>query len=370
MARILRACLSLAVVAATALTITACSSSAPAAAPTSPAAAPTKAAQPAQPSSAPAAQPTQAAPAATTPATTSSFPEKGRSITIVVGAAAGGANDVSARMLAPLMEKDLGVPVQVVNKVGAGWQVGLTELTHSKPDGYTIGYTPLPQTFLVYLDPDRKCDFGRKDFQPLAMHVVDPGVFAVKADSPYKTLKELVDAAKANPEKIKTADTGILGDDHVAVLLLEQMTGARFAQVHFDGGAPALTATLGGHVDVYVGNAGDSLAQAKTGEIRVLGIMDKQQNKYFPGVKTFEEQGYKMYSSSSRSISMPVGAPRAVIDRLSASLKKSINDPDHMKRMDETGFPTAYMDIAETTKYWDDMEAVEAPLVQLAKQPR
>ena len=364
MGKVHRACLGLAAAAALAFSISACS--APAAAP-APTAAPAKAAEPA---AAPkAAAPTQA-PAAPTaaPAAKTDFPTAGKPITIIVGAAAGGPNDVSARLIAPLMEKDLGTPVQVVNKPGAGWQVGLTEMAKSKPDGYTIGYAPLPQTILVYLDPERKTAFGRKDVQPLAMHVVDPGVMAVKKDSPIKTLKDLVDAGKAKPGTIKEGDTGILGDDHVAAMMLEQQTGFQFAQVHFEGAALVMTALLGGHIDVYVGNVGDVITQARAGEVRVLGVMDKERSKYLPDVPTFEEQGFKLTSSSSRAIAMPAGAPKDVLDRLNGALKKAITDPEHMKKMDEGATPVKYMDMAQVTTYWDDMEKAVAPMVDLAKR--
>ncbi len=315
--------------------------------------------------------PTQAPVAPTAvPAPKSDFPTAGKPITIIVGAAAGGPNDISARLIAPLMEKDLGTPVQVVNKVGAGWQVGLTDMAKSKPDGYTLGYAPLPQAILVYRDPDRQAAFGRKDLQPMAMHVVDPGVMAVKKDSPIKTLKDLVDAAKVKPGSIKEGDTGILGDDHVAAMMLEQQAGFEFAEVHFEGAAPDMAALLGGHIDVYVGNVGDAISQARSGEVRILGVMDKERSKYLPDVPTFQEQGFKLISSSSRSIAMPAGAPKDVLDRLSASLKKAILDPDLVKKMDASATPVHYMDMAQVTSYWDEMEAAVVPMVDLAKKKK
>ncbi len=296
------------------------------------------------------------------------FPVKGKAINIIVGAAAGGPNDIAARLLAPGMQKELGTPVQVINRPGAGWQVGTTELTRSKPDGYTIGYAPNPTIIGLYLDPARKAVFGRKDFQMLGMHVVDPGAIAVRADSPYKTLKDLVDAAKANPGKIRASHNGIMGEDHLALLLFQKVAGIQFAVVAFDSSINSQTALLGGHIDVCFDNVGTFPAHVKSGAMRVLGIMDKQETPLYPGVKTFEAQGYKIYSSSARGIVMPAGAPKEVIDILSGAIKKAIHDPEHQKKMADLAFPIRYMDPEEMAVFWDRMEADVKPLMALGRE--
>ncbi|MHB0869294.1 MAG: tripartite tricarboxylate transporter substrate binding protein [Chloroflexota bacterium] len=351
------------------LALVGCSQAAPTpasptkAAQSSQAAAPTSAPAAAQPTSAPAAaQPTAA------PAKKVDFPQKGKPITLLVPWAAGGGNDVGARVLAPALEKELGTPVEVVNKTGAGSQVGITELVKSKPDGYVVGATALPATNTLYLDKERKAVFGRKDFQPLAMHVVDPGVIAVKADSPYKSVKELVEAAKANPEKVKVSSTGVMGSAHLAILQVEKVTGAKFAIVHFDGFSPSLTALLGGHIDAQFGYAGEFLSQVKTGQVRLLGVMDKEPSKFFPEVKTLESQGYQVYMASSRGWSVPVGTPKEVVDVLSGAIKKAMTAEEHKKKMDEMGLALRYMDPAELGKYWDEVDAQITPLMELAKQ--
>ncbi len=298
------------------------------------------------------------------------FPAKGKSITMILGTSAGGSTDVGARILAAAMEKDLAATatrIQVENKPGAGWQIGLTALARSRADGYTIGFTILPQTITNYLDPERKAVFDRKSFQPLGMQVVDPGVIAVKAGSPYKTLQEVIDAAKANPGKLKASATGILSDDHLAVLQLQKLTGARFAIVQFDGSAKAMTALLGGHTDVYFGNVGDTYPQAKAGEVRVLGVMDDDESKFLPGKTTFS-QGIKLESSSSRGLSAPTGTPKEIVDFLAGAIKKAIDDPEHMKKMEEQGLTVRYMDPARMEKYWAEMEEQIKPLMGIAKE--
>ncbi len=306
--------------------------------------------------------------AAGSPAVAAEFPVKGRPINIIVGAAAGGPNDVAARLLAPLMQRELGTPVQVINRPGAGWQVGTTELTRSKPDGHTIGYAPNPTIITLYLDPERKAVFGRKDFQMLAMHVVDPGAIAVRADSHYKSVQDLIDAARAKPGTIKVSHGGIMGDDHLAILQLEKLTGVSFAVVGFDSSINGTTALLGGHIDVQFDNVGTFPSYVKAGTLRVLGIMDKEASQHYPGVKTFEAQGYKLYSSSARSIVMPAGASKEVVAILSNAIKKAMEDPEHQKKMDELAFPLRYMDPGETAAFWDQMEAQIKPLMALRKK--
>ena len=140
----------------------------------------------------------------------SAFPDKGKPVSIVVPYGAGGGSDGAARALAPFLEKALGTRVNVVNKGGAGSQVGMTYVANSKPDGYTLGYGLWPTLIAIYIDPARKAQFKRDSFIPVALHMIDPGVIAVKADSPFKTLKDLVDAAKKSPEKVKVSDNGLL----------------------------------------------------------------------------------------------------------------------------------------------------------------
>jgi tripartite-type tricarboxylate transporter receptor subunit TctC len=297
----------------------------------------------------------------------SSFPEKGKTITIIVPFTAGGNTDTAARAVAPLLEKELGTPVQVVNKPGAGSQVGLTQLAHAKPDGYTLGIASLPAVNAIYLDPDRKAVFTRASFQPLALEVHHPGLLAVRADSPYKTIQDVVAAAKASPEKLTANTTGILGDDHLAVLQLQTLTGAKFAIVHFDGGSAATTAFLGGHIDLYVGNFADMFSHYKAGTVRVLGIADKVESRYFPGVKTFEAQGIPLYASADFGVVMPAGAPKEVLETLSAALEKVATSDEHVKKLESMGLPAKYEGPAGFARVWGEIDAWAKPHIDAEK---
>lgn len=297
------------------------------------------------------------------------FPQKGKAIQMLVGFAAGGSSDVGARILASGMEKELGTSVVVVNKPGASGQVAYTQLTQSKPDGYTIVNTNFPSSVVTYLDPARQASYTRKNFEVLALHVIDPGLFAVRANSPFKTLKDVVEAARTNPRKVLISTTGIQSDEAFGILQFQKMTGVQFAQVHFSQGiAQAMTAFLGGKIDVFCGNVGDLLAQFKSGEVRILGIMDDEPSPFYPGVKTFEEQGYKLYNSSSRGFAAPAGTPREVVNILSGAIKKVVATEDHKKRMAGMGLTLRYLDPAGYNKYWDEYEALLKELLPLTKE--
>jgi tripartite-type tricarboxylate transporter receptor subunit TctC len=297
------------------------------------------------------------------------FPQKGKAIQMLVGFAAGGSSDAGARILASGMEKELGTSVVVVNKPGASGQVAYTQLTQSKPDGYTIVNTNFPSSVITYLDPARQATYTRKSFEVLALHVIDPGLFAVRANSPFKTLRDVVEAARAKPRKILVSTTGIQSDEAFGILQFQKMTGVQFAQVHFSQGiAQAMTAFLGGKIDVFCGNVGDLLAQFKSGEVRILGIMDEEPSPFYPGVKTFAEQGYKLNSSASRGFAAPAGTAKDVVNALSGAIKKVVATEDHKKRMADMGLTLRYMDPAGYNRYWDEYEAMLKELLPLTKE--
>ena len=154
----------------------------------------------------------------------------------------------------------------MVNKGGAGGQVGWTELVRQRPDGYYIGFINLPATNTVILDPDRKAIFTEKDFTPIINQVLDPGVIWVRADSPYKTVQDLIDAAKKAPNTIRTATTGILSDDHLAILMTEEAApGAVFRLVHLEGGAAQFKEIMAGNIDVAFDNVGSIVPRVQVG---------------------------------------------------------------------------------------------------------
>jgi tripartite-type tricarboxylate transporter receptor subunit TctC len=294
-------------------------------------------------------------------------------VQLMVAYPAGGSTDVAARIVASVAEKEMGQSIVVVNKPGAGGQVGWTEMSRQRPDGYYIGLINLPALNTVILDPERKAVFGIDAFTPIINHVLDPGLIWVKADSPYKNIKELVEAAKQNPGKISAATTGILSDDHLAILMVEEaVPGAQFRLVHFEGGAPQLTAILGGHVDVAFDNVGSVAKRVRSGELRALAVTDTQRSKFLPDVPTMAELGYPtVISSSTRGIAGPKGMPEPVVKKLQDVLGKAMANPEHVKKMEDAGLAIKVMVGDEYMKYYRDTHAKAAKYTEWARsKPR
>jgi len=296
------------------------------------------------------------------------YPQKGRALTIIVPYPAGGGADTDARIIAPLLEKKMGIPVQVMNRPGAGTQVGMTELTSAKPDGYTILLGHFPGTVSPYLDPTRQTAYGRKDFRGIAFTCSEPFTFIVAKSSPHKSMKDVVNYATANPEKFKVAVTGILLPPHLSVLELEKQTGAKFATVHFDGAAPGRTAFLGGHTDALVALVSEAAPALKGDMAQVIGIMDEQGNAQLPGVKTMPEQGYKVLMVNSEGILAPAGTPPEIIQYLENALQEAVANETYTSRMQQLGINVKFKGAKESEHWLTQLENQVKPLIEEARK--
>ncbi len=305
---------------------------------------------------------------ATSTASKLDFPQKGRSISVIVPVSPGGGLDQSTRVLVSMMEKEIATPISVVNKVGAGGQVGLTELVRSKPDGYTLAAVLFPFIAISPMDPRRQAIYNRTSFQPIATIYQFPKVLVVQTGSPYKTTKDVIDAARANPERIKAAAGGRQGDSHLGFIQLEQAARIKFARVHFDGGAPSLTALLGGHVEIGLHVPPEILSHTKSGTLRALGVSGKQESKFFPGVRTLEAQGYPVYMSAVAGLVAPAGIPKEVLDLLSEAARKVIESDNFRIRIEEIGGTVFYQSPQQFAKFWTDYDEQLKPLMEQALQ--
>jgi tripartite-type tricarboxylate transporter receptor subunit TctC len=308
--------------------------------------------------------------AVTSGARAQEYPARGKPITIIVPYAAGGVTDVTARLMAAGLERELATSVQVANKPGAASQLALTELARATPDGYTLSYAVLPTVTTHYLDPARAAVYTRTSFQPIGLHHLTSMMLAVQSASPYKTLKELVEAARAKPESIRISDSGLMAVPHTQVVMLELAAGVRFASVHFTGGAPSVTALLGGHVEALAGSTADSLAHRKSGQFRVLAVAAEEPDPTMPDVPTMKSQGFDVVAASAAGIVAPAGTPKPVVDRLTRAMKAVIDSAEHQAKMKDLGIPTYYRDPEGYAKYWIDTESRIRPLLQKIGQQR
>ncbi len=302
------------------------------------------------------------------PALAQAFPD--RAVNLIVMAPAGGSTDVGARILTAIAEKLLGQPIIVVNKAGAGGQVGWTELARSKPDGYTFGFLVHPGMNTVVLDPDRQAIFDLDSFVPVINHVLDPGIIWVRADSPFTSLKQLLEAAKANPHTITASTTGILSDDHLNVLMAEEaMPGAYFRLVHLEGNAVQLKEGLAGNIVASFDNVGGAVKAIKAGQARALAVTDTVRSKFLPDVPTSVELGYpNLISSSARGIAAPKGTPPEAIKKMAQVLEQAMKDPEHVRRLEEQGLAIKTLIGDEHMKFYLEIHEKSKKYVEWAKK--
>ena len=274
-------------------------------------------------------------------------------ITLQVPYPPGGSTDVGARILAAIAEKDLRQPMVVVNKAGAGGQVGWTELARQKPDGYYLGYINLPHILTTVLDPERKAAFKAEDIVPIISQALDPTTVSVRPDSPWKTLKDLIDEAKKRPGQIAAGLVGYLQDDEIGYFQLADAAGIELRRVYFDSAAPAITALLGKHVDVLFCTVGDNFTQWKSGRIRMLTIMDTERSKFYPDLPTTAEGGFPtILSASTRGVAAPKGIPQPIMKKLQDVFKKAMLTKEHMDKLEGAGQPVKILVGDDFVKYY------------------
>jgi len=290
-------------------------------------------------------------------------------VTIQVGFGAGGSTDVGARILAEALKKVIGQQVMVENKPGAGGQVMWTDFkNNAKPDGYTLAMINVPQLQTVVFDPVRKSLFTMKDFQPVANHVQDPGAILVRKESPYKTLEDLLNDAKARPGQVKVSTTGIGSDDHLAVLDVQRRANVRFNIIHILDTATALTRALGGHIDADFDNVGGFLPTVKSDLGRILAVTMEHRYPDLPAVPTLKEKGYEVISSSTRGYVFPAGTPMEIVKYMEQSIKKAMEDPDHVARMTTAGLTLKFMGVDEFGKFLDGQNERAKQLIELYRK--
>jgi tripartite-type tricarboxylate transporter receptor subunit TctC len=283
------------------------------------------------------------------------YPE--RNITLIVPYAAGGGTDVTARMLARDLEAELGKPVTVENRAGGGGWVGWGALAQAKPDGYTIGYLNVPSMYAGYLDPQYKRSETLESFTPLMNHVLDYNIWAVKADSPFKSVKDVIEAAKKTPDSISVSAVGAGSGGHLAALSIQSENGIKLLIVHHKGMIPAKTAVLGGHLQVLSANVSDVAEEVEAGTLRVLGVMAPERLRFLPSAPTFKEQGFNQVWSASRGIAAPAGLPPDVQTKLTAALEKTVTSKEHQAKAEQLSLEPRVIKGDEYKKFLKDNEA-------------
>jgi tripartite-type tricarboxylate transporter receptor subunit TctC len=262
------------------------------------------------------------------------FPE--RPITMVVGWPAGGPSDALARMIANDMATSLGQPIIIENRVGAGSNIGSEYVARAKADGYTImlatvashGFNSALYSKLNFKPID--------DFAPIGMINSSAGTLLVPADSPFKSVRNLLDAAKAQPGKLNYASGGVGSSQHMAGAMLKKQASVDITHIPFKGLAPAITDLMAGRVDMIITTS--PLPYIRSGKLRALAIAARERHPAMPDVPTFDEAGVKgFYTDNWYGIVAPAGTPRAALETLNSALNKTLTKPDVTKQFIEQG---------------------------------
>lgn len=277
-------------------------------------------------------------------------------VTLIVAYGAGGGTDVTARLLARDLEKQLGQPVTVQNITGGGGWTGWGALAKADPDGYTIGYINIPNIFAGYLDPKIGRKEGLDSFTPLMNHVTDYCVWGVKKDSPFKTVADVINAAKSGSVSITAHGHG--NDDHLAILSMQKQTGATFKVVHNQSTSESKAQVLGGHVDVL----GANVSEVISGELRIIGVMSDKRSEFLPDVPTFAEQGFDQSCSVSRGIAGPKGLPDDLAEKITSALEKTLASEEHRKAAKELGLA---LEVVKGQEYRDFLKKTETQIKEL-----
>ena len=276
-----------------------------------------------------------------------------RPITMIVPFPPGGLADIVARPVAEAMSRDLGQPVIIENKAGAGGGIGMALASKAAADGYTVlmslsSLTVLPEADVVL---GRNQMFALNSLRPIARFTADPTVLAVRADAPWKTAKDFVDDAKKRPGAINYGSSGNYGTMHVPMEILAQSAGIKMTHVPFTGAGPAVVALLGGQIDAVSSGPATVLQQVKAGKLRVLAHWGNSRLDALPEVPSLKAAGYNAEYAQWSGLFVPAATPEAVAQRLRAAARAAAMDPKVREVILNAGSPILYQDTPEFEKY-------------------
>jgi tripartite-type tricarboxylate transporter receptor subunit TctC len=270
-------------------------------------------------------------------------------VEIIVAWAAGGATDVLFRAIGAVFPKYAnGQQLIVKNIPGGGAAIGYVEAMKAKGDGYTYVATATPMVTKIHMS---KVPFTATTFASVIMLADNSCMVMVPADSPYKDLKDFVEAAKKRPGEVTIGNAGSGGGYHMVALAFQNFTKAKYNHIPFEGGGPAITAALGKHVDSIFVSAPEGVPQALAGQLRVLGVFGPARLDKFPKVPTAKEQGIDFSMTMWRGVMVPKDTPPALVKQIHDILKKCMDDPEFRKKAEELSVELRYMGPEESGKF-------------------
>ena len=275
------------------------------------------------------------------------FPTK--PVEIIVPFAPGGGTDMVSRAIAEVASKHLGQPVVITNKPGATGIIGAQYVRNAKPDGYTLLAAGGSET--VSVPHFKKLDFSPiDDFDPVLRIMVERVGFYVPADSPWKTMQDLITEAKAKPGQLTYATAGVGGLHHATVMVTEKQTGTSMVHVPHKGGAETLAALAGGHVSFAMASPNEAYALVQAGRVKCLAISALERSPTEPNSPTMRELGYDVYIDNQKGLVLPKGVPAEVQKKLAEAFQKAYDDPQFKATAEKLKLEIAYLNAEDFSK--------------------
>lgn len=280
-----------------------------------------------------------------------------KTVDVIVHTGPGGGNDLLARAVAQMLEKEKLLPVrmQVVNKPGGNGAVAAAAIAERKGDSHTIGF--ITSVWIANPLTTSEAKVTLHDLTPVARLLLEPAVFAVRADSPYKTLKDFIDAAKAKPGELKQSGGSVTSRDNIVRQQLQQHTGAKWAFVSFQGGGERLAALLGGHVDMMVIEPQEAGEQIRAGKLRVLAQIADTPLPGYPNTPTLKQAGFDIVATPQiRAVVAPPAIPKEALAYYEDLFNKLRQTASWKKYVADNQLEDSYANGAELAK---SIEAIE-----------
>jgi len=274
-------------------------------------------------------------------------------ITMIVPFPPGGLADLVGRPVAEAMSRELGQTVVIENKGGAGGGIGMAQASKAPADGYTIlmalsSFSVIPEADTLL---GRAPMYTFQSLRPIARFTADPTVLAVRAEAPWKTVKDFVEDAKKRPGEINYGSSGNYGTMHVPMEILAQNSGIKLKHIPYTGAGPAVVALLGGQIDAVSSGPATVLQHVKAGKLRVLGHWGDGRLQALPDTPSLKEAGYNAEYAQWSGLFIPAGVPEPIAQRLRAAAKVAANDPKVKEVINNAGSPILYQDTPDFEKY-------------------
>ena len=280
-------------------------------------------------------------------------PYPNRPINLIVPNPPGGSSDANARVLSELLQKPLKQPLIVTFKAGVGGQIGNSFVAKSNPDGYNI----LMGLSSIMVSPDAERVQGKTSLYevdqlvPVAMISNDPMVMLVNSSSPWKTLADVVKAAKEKPNTINYSSSGNFGPIHLSVVMFEHAAGIKLTQVPFGGGGPSMMALLGNQVEITTAIPSVAIPQIQSGKVRAIAVSGPRRIKQLPNIPTYRESGFDAEFNIWNGLFVPQGTPEPIIKTLRDAVREVANSGEMETAMQQRGMIYEYLDMAEFRKF-------------------